>query len=109
MKIWYESDDGIFFEDELDCEMHEQKQKHTHLNTIIFFDKENVSYNISENIYDDEIYQHAEKVIIHNKEELADFIWLADECGWAEFYQITEPGSWIREERNWDGRWTKIK
>ena len=107
MKIWYESEDGVFFDDEGKCYEHEQKQKHTHLNSIVFFDKEENKYTIGEDIFNDDIYQKAEKVIIHNEEEYNDFAWIADECGWAEFYLIKEPGEWIRREELWDGRWER--
>ena len=107
MKIWYESDDGVFFDSEDDCYRHEQTLIHNHLNTITFFDKENHKYTIGENIFDDDIYQKAERVIIHNEEEFNDFSWLADECGWAEFYLISGVGEWIREESQWEGRWKR--
>lgn len=109
MKIWYESEDGVFFESEDDCYAHEQKQKHVHLNTIIFFDKQGVKYVIGDDIFDDDIYQNAERIIIHSIEELVDFIWLSEECGWTEFSQITSVGEWIREEKHWDGYWQKVK
>ena len=107
MKIWYESEDGILFDKEDDCYVHEQKQKHTHLNTIDFFDKENNRYTIGDNIFDDNVYYDAERIIIHNKDEYNDFTWLADECGWAEFNLINDVGEWVREEKSWDGKWNK--
>jgi hypothetical protein len=109
MKIWYESEDGIYFEDEYECEAHEQKLAHPNLNTIVFFDLENEEYTIGDNILDEDIYQRAEKVIIHNERELNDFMWLADECGWSEFTQIEEIGEWNRYTTDsWsDGRWSK--
>ena len=106
MKIWYESEDGVFFDDEDDCYVHEQKQKHNHLNTIIFFDENDKQYTIGENIFDEEIYQKAEKIIIHSLEELADLLWLSVENGWCEFEQIKKIGTWIRKENGFrDGIW----
>ena len=107
MKIWYESEDGIYFEDEDECVAHEKKLDHPHLSTIVFFNLKGEKYTIGDNIFDDDIYQHAEKVIIHDESELADFIWLAEEAGWAEFYQIKEVGEWNRYEDSWNGRWLK--
>lgn len=108
MKIWYEADDGTFFEDEDDCYMHEQTLKHQHLNTIIFFDKEGNKYTTESNFFNDDIYQRAERVIIHSIEELADFIWLVEETGWTEFTQIDSVGEWVRHEKHLDGYWEKI-
>lgn len=107
MKIWYESKDGIYFEDEDKCKAHEDKLNHPHLGTIIFFNLEGKQYSIGDDIFDEDIYQKAEKVIIHNELELADFMWLVDETGWAEFNQIKEVGEWNRYENSWNGRWLK--
>lgn len=110
MKIWYEAEDGTFFEYEDDCYRHEVTLKHNHLHTIVFFNGEGKKYTIGDDIFDDDIYQKAEKVIIHTTEELVDFIWLSEECGWTEFSQITSVGEWIRQERGWvDGYWEKTK
>lgn len=109
MKIWYEAKDGTFFDNEDDCYSYEQKFEHTHLNTIIFFDEKGKEYTVGEDIFDDDVYQLANRVIIHNAEELSDFIWLSEECGWTEFFQITDVGEWIREEENWNGYWERIK
>lgn len=108
MKILYQSFDGTIFEDETECYCHEMKQEHSHLKNIVFFNAENQEYKIEDDLFDDDIYQKAEKVIIHNGNELADFVWLIDETGWTEFYQITEVGTWIRKESSWNGRWTKV-
>lgn len=110
MKVWYESEDGIFFDNEDDCYKHEQKLEHNNLSTIVFFDKNNNMYSIGENIFDEDIYQKAEKVIIHNTQELADFWWLTIESGWCEFEQIKGVGEWIREDRgSYSGIWRNKK
>lgn len=106
MIIKYESEDGLLFDNEEDCYIHEAIQKHCHLKTIAFFNKENELYTIGENILDDDIYQKAERIIIHNLEELADFLWLSVENGWCEFEQIKKVGEWTRREGNFlDGIW----
>ena len=105
MKIWYESEDGKFFDNKLDCEVHELKLIHTHLDKISFYSKENnkyIEYHIDYNqdITSDDYYQKCEKINIHNEDEFQDLMWLSKYCGWIEFEQFTQPGIWIRHEDN---------
>lgn len=109
MKIRYESEDGLLFDNEEDCYAYEAKQKHCHLKTIAFFDRDNNQYSIEEeDIFNDDVYHKAEQVVIHDMDELNDFIWLAEECGWCEFTQLIRPGIWIRKSTRWGGEWYDI-
>ena len=110
MKILYQSNDGLIFDSEFLCLNHENSLIHSSLFSIVFYNKTNTPYKIrKENLYDDEIYQQCEKVIIHNHEELDDFIWLAEECGWCEFGNINSIGTWIRKTNDFnEGRWERI-
>lgn len=109
MKILYQSDDGLIFDSEFLCLAHENALIYSSLFSIVFYNKDNISYKIKEaNIYDDEVYEQCEKVVIHNNEELKDFIWLAKECGWCEFKQINSIGTWIRKTNDFNrGFWVK--
>jgi len=111
MKILYQSNDGLIFDSEFLCLNHENSLIHSALFSIVFYDKTNTPYKIrKENLYDDEVYQQCEKVIIHNHEELDDFMWLAEECGWCEFEDINSIGTWIRKTNNFnEGKWIKYE
>ena len=111
MKILYQSNDGLIFNSEFLCLNHENSLIHPFLFSIVFYNKTDTSYKIrKENLYDDEVYLECEKVIIHNREELDDFMWLVEECGWCEFEDINSIGTWIRKTNDFDeGEWEKYE
>ena len=114
MTTLYKAFDGTIFENEWECETYENKLIHFHLKDISFYTIDNHEYFIEDDFSDD-IYNNCYKVIIHNSDEFNDFIWLAEYCGWCEFYeQITGPGTWVRHEfsdyyRRFEGYWKKVK
>ena len=87
MRILYESEDGLLFDDENDCYNYEASQKHCHLKTIAFFDEAGNQYSVENDIFNDEVYQKAETVIIHDTDELNDLLWLAEECGCRQLWR----------------------
>lgn len=111
MKILYEAFDGTIFKDRDECEKYENTELHPNLFTIKFLDEnENPYYIRKENIYDDDVYQKAERVEINNENEYKDFAWLVEECGWCEFMDIKTPGLWERTILHGvlsDGIWEK--
>lgn len=115
MEILYRAVDGHIFLNEDDCYTYESTLTHQNLFTIEFFNEKDNRYFIRRNnIFDEDVYNQAEKVIIHNIDELNDFKWLAEECGWCEFAKdgdIDSPGIWVRKETDWthDGVWEKEK
>lgn len=112
MEILYRADDGTIFTDQYECENYENTLNHENLYTIEFIDKDNVLYLIDKNfITDEDVYDGAEAVVIHDKDELKDFQWLAEYCGWYEWYDITEPGTWkrIETEPYHEGKWVKVE
>ena len=104
MKIWYEANDGEFFDNAWECELHELILIHTHLDKISFYtkkDNEYIEYHIdyTKDITCDDTYQHCDRIHIHDEYEFLDLIWLSKYCGWSEFTeQITQPGIWTRYE-----------
>ena len=111
MEIIYRSNDGTLFDNEFDCLLYEEIKTFGHIYSIEFFTKHNKIFITKDNLFDDQNYYYCEKVIIHNQEELTEFIRLADYCGWCEFYeQINAPGVWVRTEENRysEGTWTKV-
>ncbi len=108
MKIVYIADDGKKFDNEIECYEYEEGIKHWSLTNIDFFDKKGNPFRIDKNrIYEDSTYNNSEKIIVHNENELKDLLWLANACGWCEFYDwIDKPGTWIREsvDRS-EGKW----
>ncbi len=111
MKILYQSNDGLIFDSESLCLNHENSLIHSALFSIVFYNKTNTPYKIEKkDIYNDEVYQQCEKVIIHNNKELDDFMWLAEECGWCEFEDINSTGTWIRKTNSFNrGEWEKYE
>lgn len=111
MKIWYEAADGEMFDSEDLCLSHEASLTHKHLKDIDFYSEHDHSlYSIDmNNVFNDRTYVICEKMVIHNLDELTDLLWLADECGWSEFYeQINKPGTWIRFEEGGEGFWNLV-
>lgn len=112
MKIIYVSDDGKQFDNEDDCYIYESILAHPNLKNVCFYDIDGNEYHadISLDTYDDDsIYQKGEKVVIHNEEELKDFLWISHDAGWCEFYAfINAVGTWVRKEEDnrGNGLWT---
>ena len=115
MKIIYEADDGTRFDDQFDCEFYEEFQRHPHLKEVTFYDEKGKAYTINDDrfdyFFDEQIYYDCYEIDIHNKEELADVIWLGEYNGWCEFYEFfNEPGHWVRKEDDMgNGYWEKVK
>ena len=109
MRCVYIADDGREFDDEYDCEMYEGALLHPNLLNITFYNECGESYKIRHhNINDDAIYDTCERIDIHNDKEAADLRWLAEECGWCEFYEITSMGVWERHTDDYgNGFWTR--
>lgn len=102
MRILYIADDGTEFANEYDCEMYEDLQCYPSQFTIDFYDAKGRLYRIPNDYYYDdrefdEIYQRAEKVVIHNQSEFEALMHLRDIYGWCEFDDITGPGTWVRK------------
>lgn len=101
MRILYIADDGTEFTDEWDCEMYEDLQHYPSQFTIDFYDAKGRLYRIQPSLLDgkgfDEIYQKAEKVVIHNQSEFEALAHLTNIGGWCEFDDITGPGTWVRK------------
>lgn len=111
MKVLYEAIDGSIFNDQNDCEVYEASINHSALFDISFYDSEGNEYSISDykpDIFNDLIYQRCGKVFAHNEDELKDLQWLAEECGWCEFEQITDVGIWVRHEDLGNGTWEHV-
>ena len=112
MDIIYRAFDGKDFNNEEECLNYENSIIHPNLFTIHFFNKDTKEdyYINKDDIYDDQVYYKADKIIIHNKDEYEDFAWLAKECGWIEFDDINTFGLWERKCHNGilsDGFWIK--
>lgn len=111
MKIIYEANDGTIFDNEYDCLFYEEKKDHLNLENILLYTRDNIKLGFNFNdILNEKYYNYSEKIILHNEKEFKDFIWLAEYCGWCEWYDfITSSGTWIRYEENGNGRWKKIR
>ena len=114
MKVLYIADDGKQFDSDMECEEYEEKLKHPNMYGIIFSDEDNNEFSVSkEDPFNDDTYNKACKVVIHSEEELEDLKFLEEYCGWCEFGQITEPGTWVRfpldSTAPWrGGMWMKV-
>lgn len=95
----YEAFDGKRFEDEEKCINYEGIHFHTGLFRITFVNNSgNFIYTIDKNnIFNDDIYQKCEEIYIPDEESLKDLLWLAEECGWCEFENLSKLGHWKRK------------
>lgn len=111
MKIIYEAYDGTRFDDEDDCRWYEEKRNHKDIYLIRFFDANGNEYHITSDYDSNEnIYQCCEKIVIDNKSQADDLLWISEEYGWCEFEQIISPGTWIRtEDEMRNGVWKKLE
>ena len=111
MKIIYIADDGKQFDNENECYSYETGLKFSEVINIDFYDKNSNIYHIDKNdMFNDKYYNKSEAINIHNNAELICLRWLANECGWCEFTDyISEPGFWIRKEKEHpkEGIWIK--
>ncbi len=110
MKVLYKAFDGKIFTNPGECEDYEFVKLHPSLFNIIFYNNDNKKYNIKQNdLLNDSVYYEAEKVEIHNNEELSDFLLYSKDNGWCEFEeQITSKGTWERsEDEVGNGVWMK--
>ncbi len=95
--MMFQADDGKIFEDMLKCMSYEAELFHSALFNISFYDMGGNVYRIQKgDVFDEEIYNKAEKIVITSNKELKDLCWYADETGWREFKQIDSVGTWKR-------------
>ena len=95
--MMFQADDGKIFDDLLKCMSYEAEIFHPALFSISFFDKDNNLYRIQKgDVFDEAIYDKAEKIVITSNEELEDLHWYTGETGWCEFEQIDSVGTWKR-------------
>lgn len=93
MKTIYIANDGQQFEDEYECELHEFKLKHPHLQTIEVYNKE---CGKETDIFDEDEYYNCNcKIIIHSEEELSDLQALVDHLDFDLYGDIYGVGEWI--------------
>ena len=95
MKVIYIADDGKEFDNEWDCMDYEWKLNHTHLNDIVFYDKD---HNELKEIFLHDIYTITEKVVVPNKEALEDLHEFAEYTGFCCYYSIEDVGVWYFDE-----------
>ena len=96
MKIVYISDDGKKFDEEWKCKEHEFKVTLKHLKTIEFYDKNGKKLK---DPMEGETYFNCVKIIIHSIEEINDLIEIADYTGFSGYYDITDIGTWIFDDK----------
>lgn len=99
MKVIYIADDGKEFEDYWECREYEFLLNHPHLKTITFYSKYGVQIFIHEKEYyimrnDEQFYEDVEYIIIHNENELADFMDFIQKAGYISFQTIDSIGEW---------------
>ena len=103
----YIADDGTIFDGAVECLDYEAKQKYQGMFGIIFEDKEGNEFALPmEETFDDSTYNKATKMIVHDNKELEALKFLISYCGWLEFEQITEPGTWVRFEPESVGKYS---
>lgn len=96
MKIIYVANDGKQFDEEWKCKEHEFKVTLKHLKTIEFYDKNGKRLT---DPMEEETYFNCVKIIIHSIEEINDLIEIADYTGFSGYYDITDIGTWIFDDK----------
>ena len=99
MEVIYKADDGEEFEGYWGCREYEFLLNHPHLKTITFYGKHGVQIFIHEKEYyimwnDKQFYEDVEYIIIHNENELADFMDFVLRAGYISFQTIDSVGEW---------------
>lgn len=95
--MMWQACNGMIFEDMLKCMSYEAEIFHPALFNISFFDRGGNLYHIQKgNVFDEAIYDKAEKIVITSNKELEDLYWYTGETGWCEFEQIDSVGTWKR-------------
>lgn len=92
MRVVYIADDGKEFDDEFDCKDYEWGLNHPHLKDIHIYDENNKEM---ENIFLDDTYNRAAKIIVQNNNAVKDLQELARHIGFCCYEDITECGEWI--------------
>lgn len=91
MKVVYIADDGKEFDNEFDCEVHEWKLRHPHLQDVRFYDE---CGNELIDIFSEGSYNKTEKVVIPNDDALKDFQDFAECTGFYCYDSVVDCGEW---------------
>lgn len=99
MEVIYKADDGKEFDSYRECDKYEYLLNHPWLKTIEFYDKHEERIPIDKNEYNlawsyDRFYVVVERIIIHNDNELVDFMNFAHNAGYMSFEAINSVGEW---------------
>lgn len=99
MKVIYIADDGKEFDNYRECDKYEYLLNHPWLKTITFYNKYGEQTFIHEKEYnimwsDERFYNTVEHIVIHNENELVDFIDFVLKAGYISFQTIDSVGEW---------------
>ena len=92
MRVTYIADDGREFDDEFDCLDYEWKISHPCLKDVCLYDKHDKKLD---NIFSEETYYIADRIIVPNENALKDLQELAIYTGFFCYEDIVECGEWI--------------
>lgn len=99
MKVIYKADDGKEFDSYRECDKYEYLLNRPYLKTITFYNKYGEQIFIHEKEYDimwsdERFYETVEYIIIHNENELIDFMNFVLRAGYISFQTIDSVGEW---------------
>ena len=107
MKIIYMSDDGVAFENEMDCIHHEWMCHHQNLKDVHIYDKDENEY---EDLFAQDTYSYCETIVVNTEEAVKDLHTLAELTGFEYYYHIKEVGTWKYVENGiMTGEFVKVK
>lgn len=92
MRVIYIADDGKEFNEEYECLEYEWKLNHPFLKDIILYDEHDEKLD---DIFSEDTYNMAEKIIVPNKMALNDIRELSDYTGFCAYDDIVECGEWV--------------
>lgn len=107
MKIIYMSDDGVTFENEMDCIHHEWMLYHPHLKDVHIYDENGNEY---EDLFSEDTYSCCERIVVETEDAVKDLHALAELSGFEYYYHVKEVGTWKYIENGiMTGEFVKVK
>lgn len=105
MRTVYIADDGTQFDDQWECEDYELLLNNPCLKDIIVY---NGDGEVLSNIFDEETYEYATKIIVPTNESAVALRELGERNGWCNYADIKESGTW-RWKCGFKGKFIKIE
>ena len=105
MRIVYIADDGTEFDGKWECEDYEYLLNNPLLEDITMYNEDG---EILTNIFDQETYEYAMKIIVPTNEAAVSLRDLGERNGWCAYADIKDAGTWVWEH-GFNGKFVKVE